>query len=273
MHKRSAPALRFFIPRKKTMSDRNFDDLAQRFRANIYDNPKGEIRLASVWRELNTHLPQLQQGSWAVWDAGGGLGQLSGQFLTQGHRVVLSDISANMLAQAREALTGYLAGGQLRIEHAAIQTMTECQCFDLVACHAVLEWVEDVDAVITRLASALRPGGYLSLMFYNRNTLILSNMIKGNLYKLRDQDFAGHPGGLTPPNPRDPQAILTLLERAGLQLLAKRGVRLCYDLMPRAVRAERSVADMLAIDWQYGAQEPFWQLGRYVHLLVRKPGG
>ena len=52
---------------------------------------------------------------------------------------------------------------------------------------------------------------------------------------------------------------------------ARRSVRLCYDLMPRAVRAQRSVEDMLEIDWQYGAQEPFWQLGRYVHLLCRKP--
>jgi S-adenosylmethionine-dependent methyltransferase len=145
------------------------------------------------------------------------------------------------------------------------------QAFDLVLCHAVLEWVNDPEEVIAALVAGMRPGGYLSLMFYNLNALIISNMAKGNLYKLRDRDFAGHPGGLTPPAPRQPQEMIAALEAAGLELVAKRGIRLVYDLMPRAVRAERSVADVLALEWQYGDQEPFWALGRYVHLLCRLP--
>lgn len=253
------------------MADRNFDDLAQRFRANIYDNPKGEIRLASVWRELLTHLPWLAEGGKAVWDAGGGLGQLSALLLQQGHCVTLSDISGEMLAQAESDLIDYIDDGQLQIRQRAIQDAAQREAFDVVVCHAVLEWVEEPEQVIASLVAALRPGGYLSLMFYNRNALIVSNMAKGNLYKLRDEDFAGHPGGLTPSYPRDPQWVLEAVQSMGLTVTAKRGIRLCYDLMPRAVRAQRSVEDMLAIDWQYGAQEPFWQLGRYVHLLCRKP--
>ncbi len=135
----------------------------------------------------------------------------------------------------------------------------------------MLEWVADPGDVIAALVRGLRPGAYLSLMFYNRNALILSNMAKGNLYKLRDRDFAGHPGGLTPPAPRQPQEVIELLQQAGLEVLAKRGIRLVYDLMPRAVRAERSIDDVQALEWQYGAEEPFWSLGRYVHLLCRLP--
>ncbi|QQD18528.1 methyltransferase [Spongiibacter nanhainus] len=253
------------------MPDRNFDDLAQRFRTNIYGNPKGEIRLTSVWQELTKHLPSLAEGGKTVWDAGGGLGQLSALLLEQGHNVILSDISSEMLAQARRDLTDYVDSGQLKIQQCAIQDAVQGEAFDVVVCHAVLEWVEEPEPVIANLVAALRPGGYMSLMFYNRNALILSNMAKGNLYKLRDEDFAGHPGGLTPSYPRDPQWVMKAVQSAGLMVAARRGVRLCYDLMPRAVRAQRSVEDMLAIDWQYGALEPFWQLGRYVHLLCRKP--
>ncbi|MBD2857521.1 methyltransferase [Spongiibacter sp. KMU-158] len=257
-------------------TDRNFDDLAQRFSKNIYGNPKGELRLALSWRELTEKLPSISDGSTLnIWDAGGGLGQLSERFLEQGHRVHLTDISSNMLAVAGERLQDYCEQGQLKIECAPLQNMAvqlaEVDRFDVISCHAVLEWVADAEQVLASLVSCLRPGGYLSLMFYNLNALVLANMVKGNLYKLRDEEFAGHPGGLTPPNPRNPEQVIAELEKLGLQVEAKRAVRLCYDLMPRAVRAERSIEDMLEIDWQYGAQEPFWALGRYVHLLCRKP--
>lgn len=253
------------------MSDRNFDDLAERFGRNIYGNPKGELRLATCWRELQLQLPAMAEGGWRIWDAGGGLGQLSERFLEQGHKVMLTDISRGMLARAAEQLGSYLDSGQLQIEQGAIQAMSAETGFELISCHAVLEWVADAPAVLASLEKNLSPGGHLSLMFYNLNALVLGNMVKGNLYKLRDEDFAGHPGGLTPPCPREPQQVLRELENLGLEIVARRAVRLSYDLMPRAVRAERSVEDMLAIDWQYGAREPYWALGRYVHLLCRKP--
>jgi S-adenosylmethionine-dependent methyltransferase len=259
------------------MSDRNFDGIADRFRKNIYGNAKGELRLALCWRELLAQLPALSQhSSLAVWDAGGGLGQMSIRLAELGHQVLLNDISADMLAIAEQDIAVAGVADQVSLALAPIQQVVvnpaKQQAFDLVLCHAVLEWVNDPKEVIAALVAGMRPGGYLSLMFYNLNALIISNMAKGNLYKLRDRDFAGHPGGLTPPAPRQPQEMIAALEAAGLELVAKRGIRLVYDLMPRAVRAERSVADVLALEWQYGDQEPFWALGRYVHLLCRLPG-
>ena len=64
--------------------------------------------------------------------------------------------------------------------------------------------------------------------------------------------------------------MISALQARGVDIVARRGVRLSYDMMSRSLRAERSVDDMLAIDWQYGAREPFWALGRYVHLLCRR---
>jgi S-adenosylmethionine-dependent methyltransferase len=258
------------------MTDRNFDGIAARFKKNIYGNAKGELRLALCWRELADKLPALGDGQvLSVWDAGGGLGQMSIRLAAQGHTVLLNDISAEMLDVARSDAAQAGLMSQLNICHAAIQELTAQQCnqqaFDLVLCHAVLEWVADPEQVIEALVAGMRPGAHLSLMFYNLNALILSNMAKGNLYKLRDRDFAGHPGGLTPPSPRQPQQIITFLQQAGLEIVAKRGIRLVYDLMPRAVRAERSLDDVQALEWQYGADEPFWSLGRYVHLLCRLP--
>ena len=259
------------------MTDRNFDGIAERFKKNIYGNAKGELRLALCWRELVDKLPALSDDSqpMSVWDAGGGLGQMSIRVAERGHSVLLNDISADMLNVARNDLEMAGIRSNVDIRQAAIQAISAepayQQSFDLVLCHAVLEWVADPGQVIAALVAGMRPGAYLSLMFYNLNALILSNMAKGNLYKLRDRDFAGHPGGLTPPSPRQPQYIIELLQRAGVEIVAKRGIRLVYDLMPRAVRAERSLDDVQALEWQNGADEPFWSLGRYVHLLCRLP--
>ncbi len=253
------------------MSDRNFDGIAQRFQRNIYGNPKGELRLAICRRELQQQLPAaLRERPMQVWDAGGGIGQMAALLLEQGHHVYLNDLSADMLALARQQLQDYVAGDRLTLEHCAIQQVSAAGQFQLVVCHAVLEWVADMDAVLKQLVAGMATGGYLSLMFYNLNALVLGNMIKGNLYKLRDEDFAGHPGGLTPPAPRQPQQVVAALEALGLEVVARRGVRLSHDLMSRQLRSERSVEDMLEIDWQYGAREPFWALGRYVHLLCRR---
>ncbi|NKI19605.1 methyltransferase domain-containing protein [Spongiibacter sp. KMU-166] len=250
------------------MPDRNFDGIAARFHHNIYGNPKGQLRLALCQRELSARLGDFLSAPRRVWDAGGGIGQMSAWFLEAGHQVYLNDLSSEMLALAKDSLHSHL-GDRLELECTAIQSV-EHSNFDLTCCHAVLEWVDDAPALLQALHRGLRPGGYLSLMFYNLNALVINNMVKGNLYKLRDEDFAGHPGGLTPPHPRDPEAVLTALRAQGFEIVAKRAVRLSHDLMSRSLRKERSVTDMLEIDWQYGDREPFWALGRYVHVLCRR---
>ncbi len=44
----------------------------------------------------------------------------------------------------------------------------------------MLEWVAEPQDVLNTLWSVLRPGGALSLMFYNANGLLMRNMVVGN---------------------------------------------------------------------------------------------
>ena len=58
--------------------DRNFDDLAERFQRKIYGGLKGEIRLAVLWRDLESEVPALKEGRpLRILDVGAGLGQLA----------------------------------------------------------------------------------------------------------------------------------------------------------------------------------------------------
>lgn len=40
--------------------------------------------------------------------------------------------------------------------------------FDLILCHAVLEWLDDPKSAVRDLARLVKPGCRMSLMFFNR---------------------------------------------------------------------------------------------------------
>ena len=256
--------------------DINFDGFAQRFRHRIYGNIKGELRLALVWQHMLECIFALQSDApLSVWDAGGGLGQFSLRLAALGHRVLLSDISADMLAEAELTLAADPAAAE-RIERRceSIQSIAEKNAdYDVIVCHAVLEWLAQPEATLAQLLSCLRPGGWLSLLVYNRNGLILTNLQKGNFRKLMRGELAGEAGGLTPPEPQDPVQVAQWVRAGGLEEVSRLGVRVAYELLRPELRAERSLDDLLAMERRYGAQEPFASLGRYFHLIARRPTG
>lgn len=249
--------------------DQIFEGRAERFQNRIYGTAKGQLRLELVWRDMCEHLP-LTGTALDVWDAGGGLGQISQRLAELGHRVTLSEPSADMLALARKTLPVTVNCRQETLQ-AHIESGAATGGYDLVVCHAVLEWLAAPQPALSQLVSSLRPGGYLSLLFYNVNAIALANIVKGNLYKVSREDFAGMAGSFTPPSPQKPDEVLASVQSLGLEVIGKRSVRFAYDLMARALREARSVDDVMALEWQFGAREPWWQLGRYVHLLCRRP--
>lgn len=76
--------------------DRNFDGIAPRFTRNIYHSAKGQLRLAILRRDFAEFLP-MHNAPLRVLDAGGGQGQFALELAGQGHSLVLTDISAEML--------------------------------------------------------------------------------------------------------------------------------------------------------------------------------
>jgi S-adenosylmethionine-dependent methyltransferase len=56
-------------------NDRNFDDLADKFERKVYGGLKGDIRLAVIWRDLLSPVPQISHGSHLrILDIGAGSG-------------------------------------------------------------------------------------------------------------------------------------------------------------------------------------------------------
>lgn len=256
-------------------TDRNFDDLASRFKRNVYDRLKGDIRLAVLERDLREHLPEEYYTAarpLRILDAGGGQGQFSLSLAKLGHQVVLCDISAEMLKLAEQNCVAAGVQDRVQLHHGSIQTFAADNRapFDLVLCHAVLEWVVQPEALLQALLELLAPAGYLSLTFYNVNSIKLKNLLRTNFQKVIDGDFQGYRGSLTPTHPRDPQDVYRWLAALPLQQLCCSGIRCFHDYILDPEQRTREPQQQLALELQLSQQEPWRSLGRYIHVLSQK---
>lgn len=250
------------------MQDHHFDDLAVRFAQKIYGNNKGAIRLAVLQADLQTVLPAQPL---RILDIGAGLGHMALWLAQQGHRLTLAEPSAPMLQEAKESFDKN--GVTAEFLHSDWQQLvaSQPQPFDLVLCHAVLEWLAKPAALINNLQALVKPGGWLSLAFYNKDALVLHNLIKGNLRKLAKQQFAGDDGGLTPQQPLDPRQVERLLSDNGWLIQQRSGIRVFHDYMQPRFRDKIADDELVATELQYRNHPTLGPLGRYLHWLCQRP--
>lgn len=260
------------IENSSTAVDRNFDDLAQRFQRNVYASLKGSIRLGVLQRDFEEFLP-LANDALSILDAGGGQGQMSAYFAQQGHEVLLCDISGEMLAMAERNLAEAGLLERVMIRQQSIQELIggEQRLFDLVVCHAVLEWVAEPEALLATLAAALKPGGILSLTYYNLNGLVYKNLLRNNFKKIRRKNWQGYRGSLTPSNPLRPEVVNRWLGELQLETLCESGIRVFHDYILEPEERNRDPAGVLEMELKHSRVMPFTHLGRYIHVLCQKP--
>ncbi|CAM7716972.1 tRNA uridine 5-oxyacetic acid(34) methyltransferase CmoM [Escherichia coli] len=255
------------------MQDRNFDDIAEKFSRNIYGTTKGQLRQAILWQDLDRVLAEMGPQKLRVLDAGGGEGQTAIKMAECGHQVILCDLSVQMIDRAKQAAEAKGVSDNMQFIHCAAQDVASHleTPVDLILFHAVLEWVADPRSVLQTLWSVLRPGGVLSLMFYNAHGLLMHNMVAGNF----DYVQAGMPKKkkrtLSPDYPRDPAQVYLWLEEAGWQIMGKTGVRVFHDYLREKHQQRDCYEALLELETRYCRQEPYITLGRYIHVTARKP--
>jgi S-adenosylmethionine-dependent methyltransferase len=254
------------------MRDRNFDDIAEKFSRNIYGTTKGQLRQAILWQDLDRLLATFGEQKLHILDAGGGEGQTAIKMAERGHFVTLCDLSGEMIVRAQQAAEAKGVSGNMHFIQCAAQDVTAHleTPVDLILFHAVLEWVTDPVSVLQTLWSVLRPGGALSLMFYNANGLLMHNMVAGNF----DYVQVGMPKRkkrtLSPDYPRDPGQVYQWLEEIGWQITSKTGVRVFHDYLRDKHKQHDDYEMLLELETRYCRQEPYISLGRYIHVTAIK---
>ncbi|HDZ56993.1 MAG TPA: methyltransferase domain-containing protein [Pseudomonas xinjiangensis] len=255
------------------MTDRYFDQMGAHFARKIYASPKGAIRLAVLTRDLTEWLPEIAEPdqSLQILDVGAGLGHISEWLIDQGHRVTVCDPSSDMIEAARERLDSLPSAYPVEYLQAPLQDLpARGQTFDLVVCHAVLEWLADPEAAMVCLRRLVGPQGAISLAVYNRDALIYKNLIKGQFRKLKRNQLAGEGGrSLTPQQPLDPREALEWAEACGLSRHYQTGIRVFHDYMPEPFKSQAELADVLDQELLYSQHPAYRHLGRYLHWWLR----
>ena len=263
-------------------TDRSFDAIADHFEKKVYGGLKGDIRLAVLRRDLFEYCAQTSHKlgrPLRILDVGAGLAQIAIELATQGHTLVINDISANMLEKAQERaaqssandeklnITWYVCPYQELEEKLADKK----EKFDLIMCHALLEWLAEPAAVMDFFDQQLSDNGALSLCFYNPASFDYRNLIMGNFNLLDNTDYkADNKKSLTPNHPVAKEEVEAWLKAHEYQTLIASGLRVFHDYSPLKRGGHNDPEAVIRMELRYSQLDPYKWLGRYLHLLATR---
>lgn len=254
---------------KKKQERGDFSGISQKFSKSIYDTSKGQLRMEVLKRDL---APLLASEPCSVLDVGAGLGQVNQWFQEKGFVVVHSDLSPEMVEEAERLHTATGVTKQCRYISASLTDLASQKPltqYDVVLCHAVLEWLPDTELAIQQLASLLKPGGKLSLMFYNQHAKLFANAVYGNFDYIERGLKVKKTVRLSPENPAVPEQVEGWLENERLTVKQKTGVRCFHDYL-RNLDDQQRFDELLALEMKYNQMSPYRELGRYQHWIIEK---
>ncbi len=253
----------------KLPQDQNFDALIDQFAQRVYDTEKGQWRLKLLKEDLLGFAQTPQPLT--IWDAGCGFAQISLWLAQYGHALTLCDVSEKMLAHAKQSFA--TANIEARFYQQAAQTLApRLPHFDLVLCHAVLEWLAHPLPTLANIVAQVKPGGHLSLLFYNRNAMVYLNTLKGQWRwkNLLNDSYMGKGSKLTPPNPQYPHQVIAQLQDWGFTVTTQTGIRVFHDYVGKEVLQQSCMEELFALEYRYCRMPTYRDMGRYIHLLARR---
>lgn len=250
--------------------DVSFDSIATKFDKSIYGTTKGRLRHEMLLHNLEfiwEHLPQKAKAL----DAGGGTGEFTRELLKRCDAVVVNDVSADTLQVARQKLKGGMSSNQeLHFHHGPIQSLVNPSGFDFIACHAVFEWLEKPEKVLSHLMGLLAPGGYLSLSFFNQDANLFGNLLYGNFELINNNMRQKNRLKLASHNPLKPARVIDWLSDLDCEILSKAGIRCFHDYLRDKSQQSSDYEQLLNMEKKYCTTEPYMWLGKYFHIIVRK---
>lgn len=258
-------------------SSNSFDGLNRVFQKSVYDSLKGKVRLEVHWADLNETLPFLKDGGLRILDAAGGMGHFARRLAAQGHQVVLIDLSEDMLTQARlrnqaEGLENLIELHRMGVHELEKKPFGD---FDLVLFHGAIAWIQEQYSAMSAITANIKPGGYFSFLYYNKDRLILKNGVNGRLARISSGHYkpnmeAKRRKRLTPPHPLCWDETAPWYDSLGLDILSRAGIRIFYDLTDNRRNFDGQEDELLKTEKLFSRRHPFWQIGQHIHVVCRR---
>ena len=267
------------IDQPDTRTDRSFDAIADHFEKKVYGGLKGDIRLAVLRRDIVAYCTQMSQTlgrPLRILDVGAGLAQIAIELAAQGHALVINDISANMLEKAQANAESVEKDLDIRWYICPYQALEEkladkTEKFDLIMCHALLEWLAEPAAIMDFFDQQLSDNGALSLCFYNPASFDYRNLIMGNFNLLDNSEYkADNEKSLTPNHPVAKEEVESWLRAHEYQTILASGLRVFHDYAPLKRGGHNDPDAVIRMELRYSQLEPYKWLGRYLHILATR---
>lgn len=213
-----------------------------------------------------------------ILDAGGGNGGSAIRLAREGHAVTIVDFSAEMLADGKAAAT---ASGVLervsfyRADVARIPKLFPEPVFDLVLCHNVLQYVEDVPATLRALVHPLRPRGWLSVVVPNRFAEVYKAAIREldpeRARRLLDREMTRATLFGVAMRAFMPDELDEPLSTVNCPPVARYGVRCLCDWLPNEPKSDPVFMERLErLEMEVADKYPYYLLARFLQTLARK---
>ena len=237
------------------------------------------------WAKLKYKLGQanlskyLGQNQMRILDVGGGNGLDSISFAKQGHHVDIVDYSQEMLADVQsQAIQGniqeYITTHLTDVKN--ISDLFSDGQFDLILCHNVLQYVDDVSSLIKNISKLLKPNGVVSIISINRHSTpyhaaFLYNDLTEALAQLNTRTSTAKIFDAVMTN-YCADEIKELLENAGIIPEADYGIRCVCDYWGDNERKLDPVIfeQIERLEFALTELHPYKLLARYFQVVARK---
>ena len=255
-----------------------FQEEAAKYAAYL-ETAEGRLRLDLTVATVEEFFPRLPSTKpLRALDLGGGTGAAAVNLARRGVEVTLLDSSLAMLNMAERAALKAKIGDKVVLQHGDVAQARQLfaeEFFDVVLCHNVLEYVECPGAVISDSARLMRHDspGLLSILVRNWAGEVLKAAIRAGDLEAAEQALTANWGYESLYGGRvrlfTPDDLLAMSKEAGLELIAKRGVRVVADYLPPQIDRQAEYERIFELERKLGRRPEFAAIARYTHQIFR----
>jgi S-adenosylmethionine-dependent methyltransferase len=242
----------------------------------LQNMPWGKLRYMLAAANLKRHIAGT---ALSILDAGCGNGFEAIPFALQGHSIALLDWSAEMLAEAHrraensnivESITFH------RGDIASIPTMFPGPQFDVVLCHNVVEYLDDLNTSLEAIGYPLKHNGFVSLIAVNRYSepyfQALQELDLQAAYASLDSAFLRSKTFAAPRRGYTTDELRRSIEGIGCSVVGQYGIRCVNDYISNNELKNDPVffAELGRLEYLLSDRYPYYLLARFIHIIAQR---